>query len=178
MPAFARRQPPPPPSEDYQVYRPLIREDFCECCAYCLLHELLASGADNFELDHFKPKSDKRFKALSSTYDNICYSCHVCNHYKGRTWPSDELISLGYRFLDPCSDSFSSHFREESGGDWTALSKPAEYSAARLRLNRKHLVEIRLLLRQLSALRGMPLLNWDQPARDQIMRLLAVSVEE
>jgi hypothetical protein len=172
---FARRDPPPAASADYRKYRPLVREDFCECCAYCLLHEILAAGADNFELDHFKPKSDARFAALATSYYNIYYSCHVCNHYKGAAWPSEELASVGCRFLDPCVDMFSAHFREDPSGEWVPLSKAAEYTAARLRLNRKHLVEIRSLLRDLALLRRLDPPDWDHPARDQIARLISTS---
>src|SRR4030095_2488898 len=54
---FSHRSPTPMTTQDYRRFRPYIREDFNECCAYCLLHELLAGGTENFELDHFKPKS-------------------------------------------------------------------------------------------------------------------------
>lgn len=43
----------------------------------------IESDIDNFELDHFKPKSDERFASLAADYYNLYYSCHVCNHYKG-----------------------------------------------------------------------------------------------
>jgi hypothetical protein len=153
MAVFVRRSPPPLPARDYRKYRSYVREDFRECCAYCLLREMLAAGADNFELDHFKPKSDSRFRDLESDYYNIYYSCHVCNHYKGAVWPSDELIAAGYRFVDSCNEVFSDHFAEDASGFWTPLSKAGEYTAARLRLNRKHLVEVRALLREVAELR-------------------------
>ena len=57
MPVFQRRLQPPLITGGYQAYRPFVREDFAESCAYCLLHELLAAGAENFELDHFYPGS-------------------------------------------------------------------------------------------------------------------------
>ncbi len=56
MSVFHRRKSSPPPSS-LSSYRSLVRQDFSECCAYCLLHELLAAGAGNFELDHFRPQS-------------------------------------------------------------------------------------------------------------------------
>jgi hypothetical protein len=172
MAVFVRRNPPPPAVGDYRRYRPYVREDFRECCAYCLLHEMLAAGVDNFELDHFKPKSDPRFSSLKADYYNIYYSCHVCNHYKGAAWPSEELMALGYRFIDSCTDVFSEHFAEDVSGTWTPLSKAGEYTAARLRLNRKHLVEIRGLLRDLATLHGQPPLDWNHPAREQLARIL------
>src|SRR5262249_50922180 len=97
---------------------------------------------------------------------------HVCNHYKGAVWPSDHLAATGCRFVDPCIDVFSDHFREEPSGDWVAVSKAGEYTAARLRLNRRHLVDIRGLLRDVASLRGLEPPNWDRPARDQIAGLI------
>lgn len=44
----------------------------------------------------------------------------------------------------------------------------------RLRLNRRHLVEIRQYLREIAKLRGLSPLDWDLPAREQIHRLLDV----
>lgn len=88
MSVFSRRETAPPPS-DRSRYRSLVREDFSECCAYCLLHEFLAGGASNFEIDHFRPKS--LFADLIDDYFNLYYSCHVCNQYKGAAWPSEEL---------------------------------------------------------------------------------------
>ncbi len=115
MSVFTRRVP-APEETDYTKYRPLVREDFRECCAYCLLHEILAAGADNFELDHFHPKSIPEFAHRVNDFYNIYYSCHVCNHTKGRKWPDEKLISQGYRFVDLCAEDFSEHFREEDDG--------------------------------------------------------------
>jgi len=175
MSVFLRRQIPPPEANDYTKYRPFIREDFRECCAYCLLHEIIAGGEANFELDHFRPKSHPEFAGLVNDFYNLYYSCHVCNQCKGQAWPDTELIEQDYRFVDLCSENFSDHFREERDGLWMPLSKPGEYTEARLRLNRKHLVEIRLLLRELAMLRNFELIDWDFPSRERIFQLLTGS---
>ena len=172
MAVFARRDPPPAVESDYRRYRQHVRQDFSECCAYCLLHEFVAGGAANFELDHFRPRSDERFASLAADYYNLYYSCHVCNHYKGASWPSEELAAKGYRFVDPCSDIFSDHFFEDDTGLWIPRSRAGEYTAQRLRLNSTHLIDVRRLLRDVALRRGMPPLNWDRPARDQIAALL------
>jgi HNH endonuclease len=178
MGVFVRRKRAPEPRADYRQYRYHIRADFCACCAYCLIHEILAGGADNFELDHFRPKSDSRFKRLATDYYNLYYSCHVCNHYKAAAWPRDELIKQGYNFVDFCSEKFSAHFQEKTNGEWAPLSKAAEYTAERLRLNRSHLLTVRELLRQIAAQRGLTNLNWDEPSRDQILVLLGLTDAE
>ncbi len=165
MSVFSRRKTAPLPS-DLPRYRSLVRDDFSECCAYCLLHELLAGGASNFELDHFRPKS--LFPDLIDDYFNLYYSCHVCNQYKGATWPSAELAENGYGYLDFCRESFSTHFREEADGSWVPLTPLAEYTEARLRLNRPHLVEIRRLLRRLARLQDAPFISWESPIRSTV----------
>ncbi|HEY2289904.1 MAG TPA: HNH endonuclease [Thermoanaerobaculia bacterium] len=172
MAVFHRRDIPPYPVEHYSEYRTLVREDFEECCAYCLLHEILAAGQENFELDHFRPKSLPQFAGLTHDFYNLYYACHPCNGIKGVTWPNPSLEAAGYRFLDLCSESFSAHFEEEADGTWKPLSRAAEYTLERLRLNRKHLVSIRLYLREIAAEKGYQPLDWNIPSRDQIQILL------
>ncbi|MGH9764301.1 MAG: hypothetical protein ACREDR_49125, partial [Blastocatellia bacterium] len=123
MPVFTRRQPPPPFEKSYIKYGPLVREDFSECCAYCLLHEIACSGKDNFELDHFRPKSNPLFASLINDFYNLYYSCHVCNHYKGSFWPAEDLEAEGYRFVDLCAERFSSHFTEDFDGRWSPVTR-------------------------------------------------------
>lgn len=164
-PIFSHRVPDPFNTRDYRKFRPYIREDFSSCCAYCLLTELLGSGKENFELDHFRPKS--HFPTLISEYKNIYYSCHVCNNTKRASWPSDTLTYQGYRFFDPCSDNFSTHFRELNG-IWEPTTRVGEYSVERLRLNRDHLVQIRRLLTRMLSELGKSPVNWNKPLTPQI----------
>ncbi len=166
MSVFRRRES-TPPAPGLSNYRSFVRQDFSESCAYCLLPELLAAGAGNFELDHFRPQS--LFPALADDYFNLYYSCHVCNQYKGASWPSAELREAGFGFLDFCGESFSDHFQERADGCWEPLTPKAEYSEARLRLNRPHLVEVRRLLRRLAQLYGAPYVSWDSPIKDTVI---------
>ncbi len=168
-PIFSHRSPAPMTTRDYRRFRSYIREDFSACCAYCLLHELLAGGAENFELDHFKPKS--QFRDLIHVYENIYYSCHPCNNIKHDVWPTDELLARGYRFVDPCHDAFSTHFTEVDGR-WEPLTPAGEYSRERLRLNRSHLVRIRQMLVLMLNNIGAPPLDWNQPLKQQLAPLL------
>jgi hypothetical protein len=174
MAVFNRREvlPAVPGKASYTKYRPYVREDFCECCAYCLLHEIIAAGQDNFELDHFRPKSNPLFASLVNDFYNIYYSCHVCNHYKGNSWPEPDLEDAGYSFVDLCKEKFSTHFKEEPNGHWLPLTRAGEYTEAKLRLNREHLVEIRGLLREIAQLRGEEPIDWDSPCRNRIKELI------
>lgn len=169
---FRRREIPPRSVKKYSDYRPFVREDFAECCAYCLLPEILAAGSDNFELDHFRPRSLPRFARLVNDFYNLYYSCHVCNGYKRDAWPSPSLEAAGYGFLDLCAVRLSDHLREEPDGSWSPLSRLGEYTLERLRLNRRHLVRIRLRLREIGEATGRGPLDWNVPLRDQVHALL------
>lgn len=172
MAVFRRRETPPGPFKQYSAYRPFVREDFVECCAYCLIPEFLSGGPESFELDHFRPKSLPEFSGFVGDFYNLYYSCRPCNHAKGDTWPSSFLESHGYCFLDFCAESFSGNFQEEPDGSWTPLSRQAEYTLERLRLNRAHLVEIRLLLRHIAEAKRAQSMDWNVPAREQLRALL------
>jgi uncharacterized protein (TIGR02646 family) len=147
MARFVRTSPPPPVRGGYEAFRPYVRGDFEECCAYCLLSELFAGGEDNFEIDHFRPR--KLFPDALHDFYNLYYSCHPCNHIKHDKWPSKALHELGIGFVDLCQDDFSDQFEICSDGTWKPLTQSAAYTIDSLRLNRRHLVRLRLLLAEL-----------------------------
>lgn len=167
---FRHRSPAPIQTRNYSRFRPYIREDFAECCAYCLLHERLAGGQEHFELDHFRPKSDPRFQHLEGDYSNLYYSCRACNNTKRAAWPKPELEAKGYRFVDPCQEVFSDHF-VDNDGVWTPRTPAGMYSEERLRLNRSQLVFIRKMLLFLSKCYGVTV-DWDRPLGPQIIHVL------
>src|SRR6266481_6956296 len=102
MPFFVRKTEAPIVKGGYQSFRPYVREDFRERCAYCLLEEIVAAGEENFELDHFRPKS--RFPELLNDFYNIYYACHPCNHIKRDAWPPSALELRGVGFVDLCKE--------------------------------------------------------------------------
>ncbi|MFL6195890.1 MAG: hypothetical protein ACJ75H_17050, partial [Thermoanaerobaculia bacterium] len=128
-------------------------------------------GPENFEIDHFRPKSLPRFADRVNDFYNLYYTCHPCNQIKGDRWPDPALELLGYGFLDLCVDSYSDHFEEAADGTWSPRSRQAEYTLAKLRLNRSHLVRIRGYLRELAARKRYPLIDWNRPAAEQIQAL-------
>lgn len=168
----------PAPSENkYQKYRPYIREDFSECCAYCLMHERFANGENSFELDHFKPKS--KFDNLKKEYTNIYYSCHVCNSpgSKSNHWPSEALESKGYRFVDTCKEIFSEHFVDEDGY-WKPISNAGKYTAEKIRLNSSHNVQIRQMVNRLLNQINGSTLDWNIPLKDQLIPLINAQLDK
>jgi HNH endonuclease len=147
MSHFARTKPAPLVTGGYRGFRTYVRADFCQKCAYCLIAELWAAGEQHFELDHFRPKS--LFPELEQDFYNLYYACHPCNLSKHRFWPPEDLEQRGTTFVDLCQDEFESHFRSNEDGTWSGITESGKYTVDILRLNKKHLVQVRLLLRRL-----------------------------
>lgn len=146
MAHFNRTKPAPKVNGDYRAFRPYVRFDFKASCAYCLIDELFAAGEENFELDHFRPKS--LFPQYINNFENLYYSCHVCNNIKRDKWPPEELGKIGIEIIDLCKEDFEQHYRILNDGSWEPLTKSAEYTLEVLRLNRPHLKRLRSMIRQ------------------------------
>jgi hypothetical protein len=144
MPQFVRTTPAPSVAGGNRGLRPYVRADFCRRCAYCLLDELTASGEENFEMDHFRPKS--RFPELHDDFYNLYYACHPCNHIKHDYWPPPDLEARGIGLVDLCAEDFATHFRPIDDGRWDGITESGRYTIEILRLNREHLVKVRRLL--------------------------------
>lgn len=166
MPHFARTRPAPKTSGGYVSFRPFVREDFCRRCAYCLLTELLAAGDEAFELDHFRPRS--RFPELTDDFYNIYYACHKCNQFKSNRYPPPELEARNIGFVDLCTEEFDAHFRVGPDGKWSGITESGSYTIDMLRLNRRHLVDLRTILKQ----RGFDV-HQKGFVEDEIRRLLS-----
>jgi hypothetical protein len=106
-----------------------------------MIHEAEFGGHYNFHIDHFRPQS--LFLELINDYSNLYYACSICNTYKSDTWPTEEQIARGRRFLDPCADDYTAHFEQQPDGTLRELTEPAKYTSAHLRLNRQQLVQLR-----------------------------------
>lgn len=144
---FQRKQK-PGRYRDYHDYKPYLREDFLQRCAYCLITEARWGSERNFVVEHFRPK--KRFPTLVCTYTNLYYACNRCNEHKGSKWPVDEMSKRGFRFLDPCQvDMYERHLEERLDGRLVPRTKAGEYTSAHLALNRELLVEWRVQRRML-----------------------------
>jgi len=109
------------------------------------MKELYGGGEENYELDHFRPKS--RFPQLKNDFYNLYYACHPCNHIKLDKWPSEALQDEGIYLVDLCTSDFQDHFQENDDGAWQGITISGKYTIDILRLNRRHLVEVRQLIR-------------------------------
>jgi uncharacterized protein (TIGR02646 family) len=163
MALFARREIPPATS-NYREYGPFLRRDFLGRCAYCERTEEYLGGTEAFEVEHFKPKS--KFPDLICDYKNLYYACRGCNGHKSETWPSEDQISRGQRFADPCvEDPYVHHLRECGDGTVEPLTECGSYSNGHIRLYRKDVRNWRLLRSQ--ARRDLPLLTGVAHALEQ-----------
>jgi len=115
-----------------------------------LLVELWAGGAENFELDHFRPKA--RFPELEHDFYNLYWSCRVCNRNKWQHWPPEQLLHRGTGFVNLCQDDHQVHFRLRPDGRLDTLTESAQYTSDIVGLNRDHLVQLRETLIQLGQL--------------------------
>ena len=125
----------------YSRFRPYLRRDFRQCCAYCLLHEFWAGGERNFEIDHFRPIG--KFPHLENEYTNLYYACHVCNAYKWEHFPTPELQAQGIGYVDLCADNFEKHYTLQPDGVLEPHTPSARYTLTILHLDSPHLVALR-----------------------------------
>ena len=170
MSIFARR-PTAPQGGGYQSFRAHVREDFSQCCAYCLFPELLLGGPDAFDIDHFKPQSI--FPDLIDEFFNLYYSCHICNRYKSNRWITGELAKEGFGFVDPCKDRFDHHYNNGTpDGRWQPVTNQGEYMIEKLRLNSQHRSDVRRMLDDVADRYHLPRIDWNHPAHPAIEDLL------
>jgi hypothetical protein len=107
-----------------------LRLRFVFRCAYCETSETDA-GAE-LTIDHFQPRSHG---GIDQT-DNLIYSCHACNEFKGDYWQP----ASAQRILHPVLDDLSQHIAEQPDGVLQALSETGLFHIRKLRLNRAGLV--------------------------------------
>lgn len=127
----------PPKARPYAEYRECLRNEFVYTCVYCLATEREVGPADdfgNFEIEHFKPKGDRRFARLRCFYPNLLWACGKCNGVKGDRWPVAAEIALGMYFVDPCAEALGKHL-EITGETVTALTLAGEYMIDEIALN-------------------------------------------
>jgi len=138
-----RRRHRPPVNRPYREYRDCVRLEFAFTCVYCLSAEReVAPGAayGGFEIEQFRPQGQRRFRRLRNEYSNLLWACRACNLAKGDAWPTDDEVSRGERFVDPCAEPLGAHLGFEGAGVVALDASPAgEFMLVELNLNsRQH----------------------------------------
>lgn len=141
-----------PPKSPYGKYKQDLERDFNKRCGYCDSPAHHWGGRVVFQIDHFAPKS--KFKHLKDKYENLIYSCPICNRGKSNLWASDdENVSIvdGEGFLHPCLDDYSPHFRRLPTGQIEPLTHTGKYMYKKLKfyLRRHEIIWLMEELREL-----------------------------
>jgi hypothetical protein len=123
----------------YSEYRDVLRHDFVYSCAYCSMTELEAQGI-GFEIDHYKPRV--KFKMEENNYENLMWSCTLCNRRKASYYPTKVQRQRGFFVLRPDKHNFSLHLKVQ-GQRVEALSTTGTFNIERLDLNRLNLRRLR-----------------------------------
>lgn len=110
---------------DYRRYKDFLVKDFNSRCGYTDCFDFWFGGKNNFQIDHFIPKSKK--PELETIYANLVYSCSYVNRAK-----SDDLGD----YIDPCDTDYNEHFyRDELGNIYPKDDSPsAKYMYIKLKL--------------------------------------------
>jgi HNH endonuclease len=111
-----------------------LRERYVFRCGYCGISE--ADAGALLTTDHFQPRS----RGGSDEPDNLVYSCHACNEFKGEYWQPESVE----RILHPLLDDLSNHLAERPDGRLQPLTETGAFHIETLRLNRPGLVAHRL----------------------------------
>lgn len=118
-----------------------IRERFGNCCAYCRTAEHLT--ATTFEFEHITARS----AGGSTTFENLCLSCPICNRYKSdQDSGFDPDTQAVTPLFHPQRHHWDDHFAW--GGDGTeirGLTPVGRATLAALKLNRPQIVRVRRL---------------------------------
>lgn len=115
---------------DYQRYRPWLRDDFSFRCVYCLDREQWVDPRRAYQIDHFTPKALR--PDLKHDYTNLLYLCPACNHLK-----STKLLP------DPCAISLRDCLCFLDDGTVQALNEEGELIIEVLELDDPRLIDWR-----------------------------------
>lgn len=130
-----------PAAGKYSDWKHLLAEEGFHQCVYCALHDA-SFGERNFHVEHYKPKSNYRFRHLEHVFANLFYACPVCNVFKSDSWPrapkKDHSLEA---YPNPSTCDYSDLFEvSTASGQITGKFIASRFVIARLHLNREQLV--------------------------------------
>lgn len=131
---------------NYLNYRETLRFDFWYSCAYCSISEVEAGGI-GFQIDHYWPTTYK--PKLKNDYNNLMWSCQICNRYKSGYYPEEDGLSKGNVILRPDEEDPREHLKLEKYSLESKTHK-GEFNIHFLDLNRLQLRRLRKIREKLS----------------------------
>ncbi len=96
----------------HRQYRNWLRDEFSFRCVYCLFRETWLTRRQNWQIDHFVPKSIHPLGALD--YDNLVLACNCCNHSKAAHLVPDPC-KVGYGTCVEVADDGEIHALNDNG---------------------------------------------------------------
>ena len=116
-----------------------VRTQFANCCAYC--HTAEALTATSFEFEHIVPLSS----GGTTTIDNVCFSCPMCNRYKSdHGFAIDPISDESVALFHPQQDHWADHFSwNDDYSEIVGLSPCGRATVVALKMNRTPMVRIR-----------------------------------
>lgn len=130
-----------PKTGTYSDWKEQIAEECFYQCIYCSINESQFGGIDHYHIEHYKPKSIKRFKSLENDILNLFYACPICNRFKSDDWPNDAISLNICCYPDPSIYDYTKLFTLDLktyklSGNYISSS----YITQRLFLNRAQLI--------------------------------------
>lgn len=126
------------------VYIPIdlrhkVRAHFGNCCAYCRTAENLTATV--FEIEHIVPRAD----GGTTIFENLCFSCPMCNRYKSDSSSGiDPITNVETPLFNPQQDAWAIHFSwNEDKTEVVGLSPVGRATVATLKMNRAAMIRVR-----------------------------------
>ena len=126
--------------------RETIAERASWCCEYCCSQARFSP--DPFSIEHIIPRSRRGTNKPS----NLAFSCQGCNNYKHTSIQvPDPLSGEQVPLFHPRKDTWSQHFDwSDDATELLGLTPIGRATVARLRLNRRGVVNLRRVLKSLN----------------------------
>ena len=126
-----------------EALRTSVRDRARDCCEYCRAQAEFSH--DPFSVEHIIPF----VKGGTDDLENLAWSCLGCNNYKYISTSAYDLVTAQMvPLFNPRIDVWSNHFRWNN--DFSViigLTPVGRATVQRLQMNRKGLVNLRIVLR-------------------------------
>ena len=126
-----------------EALRTSVRDRARDCCEYCCAQAEFSH--DPFSVEHIIPF----VKGGTDDLENLAWSCLGCNNYKYISTSAYDLVTAQMvPLFNPRIDVWSNHFRWNN--DFSViigLTPVGRATVQRLQMNRKGLVNLRIVLR-------------------------------
>lgn len=116
---------------DYQKYSNILKEDFQNTCGYCGKDMNIISCPA--QKDHLIPEKECKKHGrldLISDYNNLVYSCRVCNRNKWDNWPLNNIDNINdgkTGYVDPATSDFDKTLCRNNKGEIISLTDVGNY---------------------------------------------------